>query len=465
MKKIARAIISMGVVLAFAGCSWEVPQNVSVKTKADYNFSLGTFTKELDNNMDLTSMLGQTGEGNDSIATYDYFPGKEDKNTQHFLLEVKILDQKLLSTVPDAAALDLLFSNGDEIDITGLSTFGVPLTAIPANAVSLDFNPATMLAGMKEALGEDLAGKISFASIPMYLYCQTAEKLETTAALSIYYGDDPENDPTHHRAGVEGITLLPSENGDNTLKNVPKPTYEKDGETVVSKLSDYDKNPCIGNQAIKLETLLSDTNTAIQDGDKLCISYQISVPSGSITRADVEAGIPLALYAVIDLPVEFKVLQNVKLDVNELTKKAEGESGSSGEGSSSGNSSGDKSSDNEEFKKYLEAIDSVTIRYVAYQLPFYSRSGMKLGFDLVGDGSYQYADIKVTDKGKKIAEKDKPYITLHQATIMKMKDISSLNPKIQLLMEKDSKFSLPRTKAIEMDLGITLSTDGNIKVN
>ena len=462
MKKIARAIISMGVVLAFAGCSWEVPQNVSVKTKADYNFSLGTFTKELDNNMDLTSMLGQTGEGNDSIATYDYFPGKEDKNTQHFLLEVKILDQKLLSTVPDAAILDLLFNGKDEITIGEL---GLPLAAIPADAVSLDFNPATMLAGMKEALGEDLAGKISFASIPMYLYCKTAEKLETTAALSIYYGDDPENDPTHHRAGVEGITLLPSENGDNTLKNVPKPTYEKDGETVVSKLSDFDKNPCIGNQAIKLETLLSNTNTAIQDGDKLCISYQISVPTGSITRADVEAGIPLALYAVIDLPVEFKVLQDVKLDVNELTKKAEGESGSSGEGSSSGNSSGDKSSDNEEFKKYLEAIDSVTIRYVAYQLPFYSRSGMKLGFDLVGDGSYQYADIKVTDKGKKIAEKDKPAISLKQATIMKMKDISSLNPKIQLLMEEDTKFSLPRTKAIEMDLGITLSTDGNIKVN
>ena len=463
MKKIARAIISMGVVLAFAGCSWEVPQNVSVKTKADYNFSLGTFTKELDNNMDLTSMLGQTGEGNDSIATYDYFPGKEDKNTQHFLLEVKILDQQLLQTIPDATVLDYLFSTNDTITISDL---GIPLTAIPANAVSLDFNPATMLAGMKEALGEEMAGKISFASIPMYLYCQTAEKLETTAALSIYYGDDPENDPTHHRAGVDGITLLPSENGDNTLKNVPKPTYVKEGETVVSKLSDFDKNPCIGNQAIKLETLLSDTNDAIQEGDKLCISYQISAPTGSITRADVEAGIPLALYAVIDLPVEFKVLQDVKLDVNELTKKAEGESGSSGEGSSSGNSSGDKSSDNEEFKKYLDAIDSITIRYVAYQLPFYSRSGMKLAIDMLGNGTFEKeVDIKVMDKGKKIPENEKPYITVSQETIKKMKDISSLNPNIQLIMKKDTKFSLPRTKAIEMDLGITLSTDGNIKVN
>ena len=27
--------------------------------------------KELDSNMDLSSMLGQTGEGNDTIATYE----------------------------------------------------------------------------------------------------------------------------------------------------------------------------------------------------------------------------------------------------------------------------------------------------------------------------------------------------------------------------------------------------------
>ena len=72
MKKIARAIISMGVVFAFAACSWEVPQNVSVKTNADYNFSLGTFEKEFDNNMDLNSMMGDTGVGKDDIHTYDY---------------------------------------------------------------------------------------------------------------------------------------------------------------------------------------------------------------------------------------------------------------------------------------------------------------------------------------------------------------------------------------------------------
>lgn len=452
MKNIARAIISMGVVLAFAACSWEIPQNVSVRTNADYNFALGTFEKELDSNMDLTSMLGETGEGNESIATYDYFPGKKDKNVQHFLLEVKVLDQPLLSTVPPAAALDMLFDGKDTITIRDL---GIPLSAVPEDAISLDFNPATMLEGMKKALGEDLAGKIEFTSIPMYLYCKTAENLSAAAALSIYYGDDPENDATHAREGVDPIDILPG----GELSNKPKPAFEIEEKTVISDLSDFRANPCIGNKTIALETLLSDSNPAIQESDKLCIKYQISAPTGSITRAEVEAGIPLALYAVIDLPVEFKVKENLKLDVNELTKKSDGENGSSGD------SSGNKSSDNEEFKKYLDAVESVTFRYVAYQLPFYSSKGMRLAIDLDGDGKYEEAPVSVVEKGKKIPESEKPYIRIDVSVIRAIKDFSTLKPNIQLMMKKDTEFSLPRSKAIEMDLGITLSTDGEIKVN
>lgn len=465
MKKIARAIISMGVVLAFSACSWEVPQNVSVRTNADYNFSLGTFEKELDSNMDLSSMLGQTGEGNDTIATYDYFPGKKDKNVQHFLLEVKILDQKLLPTVPDATTLNYLFSSSDEIDLSALSSLGVNLQAVPANAVSLDFNPSTMMAGMKQALGEEMAGKIEFTSIPMYLYCETAKDLKVDAALEIYYSDDPENDPTHHRAGVDSVTLLPvtlaDGTTDGTLSNKPKPAYTMEEKTVITDLADF---ACIGSKPIKLETLLSESNEAIQENDKLCISYQISTPTGKITRAEAEAGLPLALYAVIDLPVSFKVKDDLKLDINELTKNAKGGSSSGSDSSSDGSKK-----ENEELKKILDVIEAVEIRYVAYQLPFYtkkegSKSGMKLGIDLVGDGSYEYAEIAVVDKDKKITEADKQSIKLDPKTVLKMKDLSNLNPNIQLLMKEGTKFSLPREKAVAMNLEITLSTDGDIKV-
>jgi hypothetical protein len=43
MRKIAAAIVSISLVLALTSCHWEIPENVSVKSNADYNFSLGSF--------------------------------------------------------------------------------------------------------------------------------------------------------------------------------------------------------------------------------------------------------------------------------------------------------------------------------------------------------------------------------------------------------------------------------------
>ena len=446
MKKIARAIISMGVVLAFAGCSWEVPQSVSVKTQADYNFSIGTFEKELDNSMDMSSMMGDAGEGNDKIQTLDYFPGKLDKNTQHYLLQMEVLTVTLV----EKDDVNSVFGDNPSINGNILPTVALPTTE---SVVGLDFNPATMLSGMKEALGEDMSGKISFASVPMYLYCETAENLSATATLELYYGDDPA-DPSSRRDGVDPISILPG----GVLSNKPKPDYQKEGNTATVNLAE---KACIGDSPLEIKSLINNTNDAIQEDDDLCISYSIAAPTGSVTRAEVEAGIPLTIYAVIDLPVKFAVLDEVKLDISEMTKGSEGSSSSSSSGDSS-------SSGKEEFSKYLEVIDTVTIKYVAYKLPFYSTSGMKLGIDMVGDGSnkyMQYAKIAIVDKNKNITDADKGVIELKQATIQKMKDISNFSPKIQLLMEKDSVFSLPREKAVEMNLEMGFTTDGIVKVN
>lgn len=447
MKKIAQAIVSMGVVLAFSACSWEVPKSVSVKSQADYSFSLGTFEKELDNSMNMSSMMGNAGEGDDKIQTYDYFPGKQDKNTQHFLLQMEVLT----ATLVEKENVDSYFTSDDPIDGSTLPTVALPATA---KTVGLDFNPATMLAEMKEALGEDMAGKISFASVPMYLYCETIEGLTAKATLTMYYGD--KSDPINTRPTTETPLLSNAE-----LRNVPKPVYQYDGETVITNLAD---KACIGNKFIDIKDLINSTDATVQEDDQLCISYTISDLGGTITKAAAsENGVYIKLYAVIDLPVKFEVLDEVKLDISEMTK------GSGSEGSSSSSSSGDSSkSGNEEFSKYLEVIDSVTIKYVAYKLPFYSTSGMKLGIDMVGDGTnkyMQYAKIAIVDKNKNITDADKGVIELKQATIQKMKDISNFSPKIQLLMEKDSVFSLPREKAVEMNLEMGFTTDGTVKVN
>ena len=135
MKKIAGAMISIGLVLALSGCHWEIPETISVKSDAEYNFSLGTFEKEFENDMDIGSMMGGAGENNSKIATLDYFPGKLDKNTQHFLLQVECLDAEILSAtdVPTVVAS----APTDEISITSISQINPPSDDI----VGMEFNP------------------------------------------------------------------------------------------------------------------------------------------------------------------------------------------------------------------------------------------------------------------------------------------------------------------------------------
>lgn len=448
MKKIAKAIVSMGVVLAFAGCSWQIPQTVSVKTNADYSFSLGNFTNDLGDSMDTSSMMGDAGEGNSDIQTLDYFPGKIDNNTQHYLLEVKIKEQNLLATIPTESQLDYFFDTSDTV---ALSTFisSYPLTPITDSAVNLDFNPSTMLSELKESFGEDIAGKIAFTSVPMYLYCATAENLSVSADLELYYGDDPENTPTHQRAGVTPVDILPG----GELSNVRKPNYQMEGNTVTVNLAD---KACIGNASIDIKDLINNPSNAIQDEDKLCISYHIGTPTGSVTRAEVEAGIPIAIYAVIDLPVKFDVTSNVSLDVNKMSGESDSNSSSSSESSSSGES---------EFSKYLDAINSVKIKYVVYQLPIYAARGMSLSVDLFGDNTIEKGgEIKFVNKNKAITEEDKSEIVLRTTTIQKLQNKADFKPNFIINLSQGSTFSLPREKKIDMDLEIGFTTDGTIQV-
>ena len=158
------------------------------------------------------------------------------------------------------------------------------------------------------------------------------------------------------------------------------------------------------------------------------------------------------MYAVIDIPVEFATTEKIDLNLDEIT--------GSGSSSSSSSSSSSKS-DKDEFSKYLDAVDSITIRYAAYQLPVFSKTGMNLGIDLVGDGSMEYVPIAVVDKTPNAKKTEKK---LGVESIKKMKQLSSLSPKFNLIIAKDTTISLPREKGVEMDLELSLKTDGPIKV-
>lgn len=448
MKKIAKAIISMGVVMAFAGCSWQIPQTVAVKTEADYSFSLGNFTNDLDESMDKDSMLGNS-DGVANVAKYDYFPGKIDKNTQHYLLDLTVLDATVVNNdeLPSEIGTSGVYNGGTSGDAT------VPVTINPQytnKTVGLDFNPSTILVDMASSMGNDLEGKIKFASVPMYLYCVMPEGLDANVELKMFYGTkDDTPDPL---TSTEEIF-------NSNIENKPKPAFQKEEETVITNLDNTDY-------------LFKDTQNIITgymnmqnipENSQLCISYELSDVKAKrgfdVTTAKTN-GIAIKIYAVIDLPLYFTVLEDVAMDVNKMS----GGSEEAAEATETSNDAVTETKENE-FSKYLNVMDAVSFKYIIYNLPLYSSAGMSLGIDLVGDGNYERGtEIKFVEKGKNITEDDKSVMELKQTTIQRMKAASQINPNFKIFINKDTRFSIPREKKIDMNIEISFTTNGTVQV-
>ena len=72
------------------GCKWQVPESVSVKTNAEYNFGAGNVNKSLDEYLDVRKLVGNSLPAN--VKVYDYFPGKENADVQRYLMKASLVE-------------------------------------------------------------------------------------------------------------------------------------------------------------------------------------------------------------------------------------------------------------------------------------------------------------------------------------------------------------------------------------
>lgn len=448
MKKIAGAIVSLGVVLVFTACAWQVPQKVSVKTKADYNFSLGNYEKELGEEMSMRSMMGNAGSENAAIGSFDYFPGKQDKNTQHYLLKVELLNFEILSAENAATAFGTTHSN---LEI-GSGAGQLNVTPPSPGKQGLDFNPSSILSEMASALGSGVAGNIAFAKVPLYLYCEAVPGVTAKATMAMFYGDKPAAGGTiTERTGTRQALL---DNSD--ISHMPVPNLEWEENTLTTNLAE---TTFLGSQAIDVKDVINSRSTEIQENDQLCIDFSVSDIAGTVSKADAINGIRLKLYAFIDLPLQFNVTNDIALDLSSMT----GGDNSVSETAASSASGAAESSSDSEFSKYLEAVESISIKYVAFKLPFYSNYGMELGVSLTGENPVR-AGLSVVDENKTITEADKSVITVPYTTVIKIKDGLNFKPNFSLYMAKNSVFSIPREKAVKLKIDLNLKTDGLVQI-
>ncbi|MCR4578982.1 MAG: hypothetical protein K5681_01400 [Treponema sp.] len=440
MKRIPGIVSCIALVLYFTSCSWEVPDKVSVKTTAEYNFALGNFDKDLNSEMNISTFLGTDAEEDVRVTRYDYFPGKEDKNVQQFLVEIKVMDQVLLP----AENVEAVYGAVESKSVAELS---IPATL--TDKIGLEFSPKSILEGIADVIGDDNVGNISFSSVPMYLYFDATAGISANARFDMFYGS--KTSPIVERTSTRKILY------NDAITNCPKPEYSFKDNTII--ITDLEKKS--NSAKLDITDVMNDQDTAIGDEDQLCVEYTLSSISGNVTKTAAQNGIRISIYAVVALPLNFKVLNDVNMSINELAGSLTGEENALNQENTEVNSG------NNEFSKYLNVLESVSIKYIAYKLPIYvsQKGGMKLGVDVVGRGNYEYSNIYTVKEGKEISDSDKSYIELKQSTIQRIKELGSFIPNFQLKIGKDVVFSLPRDKGIKVNLELALKTDGVVEVN
>lgn len=464
MKKFIVITSCLLFALNFTGCNWEIPEKISVKTNAEYNFALGNLEQDLNENLNLTEILGENDASNEIVAKYDYFPGKANKNVQHFLAEVKICDIEILS----ASNVNAIFGTETVLPVsTLLSNLSIDSSTSFNESLGLDFSPTDILLSLSDVMKTDIVGKINFSGIPMYLYFEAFPGLSANAKIDLFYGSKTAT--ISERANSRETVY------DDMVNNCARPDYSKEDDTI---LTDLDKKSFSAKTDITDIVNAATENATIEEDDQLCIEYTISSicpeeNAATISKSIAQNGIKLAVYALIDIPLSFDCLDNIAMNLNEFAGSLSGENSdenteeSSEENAGNSNSSESANSSDNEFSKYLDVVELISIRYAAYKLPVMvnRKNAMMLGVDMLGKGNYEYAVIYTVKENKVLSDSDKCEIVLKPDTIQQIKNLGTFVPNFLLKIEKDAIFTIPRDKGIKVNIELSLKTDGTIQIN
>lgn len=440
MRKVLKLSILVSLTFAFLGCSWEVPERVFVKTNASYNFSIGNIEQSLDSTIDFNSILSSDKEG---LTLYDYYPGKANKKIQQFVMTVKIYEGGLTDIVSDASGLATFLATVPEdgsIDLENDLPSGVTIGV--ADSIEMDFNPSEILNSMKEALGNDVAGKVEFASVPVFLYCNAGEGLSADTKIKMYYG---KTDGTKAPISPNSYDyyIAGSASQFKNVSNAVLPELTRDSETsaVITDLSD---NPNSLSSDIA-EIMNNAKNITVADA-QLCLNYDIKL-KGTIAKAALTSdNARLTVYAAMVLPVKFNVLDDITINIREFINSSDpAAAGTDIFGRTEPTGLDDK-------MKYLDAIRSASLSYVSNALPFVSEPALQFNVDLLGSGHYNTYSL------------DAGVITLNYDDVRDMLNTYPLCPNLTIKVLKDSTLSLPRSRLFNMNLAINVITDGSIQL-
>lgn len=400
------------ILLLFSACNFSIPEKVSVKTNANYNYSIGNISQDFSETFQAKKLFGNLET--DANKIYDYFPGQEDAKLQQYLLTIKIPDVDLPQyTIPAGIPVDL---------------------TIPP--VTVDFDISSIFASIDDVLGAAFGNNAKFSEIPLYIYCSEPSGFsssEVKGSVTIKYKvENNSSTSTEVKIGDE-TTLMPYFSAPqlNITDVVVDGVTEKDVVDTVLKPGETSLNGDIN----------SILNGNKNNNGKIELEFNLKF-SGT---TDGEPFGKLGLNAFIIIPLKFKMDGIVDISLTNLAKKD----------SDKGNEdvfNRSKATDTSDIKKYLDVIEKIEINYKAKKNP------------IVTDSNTCYVVKSTVPYISKKLDVNEDSLRLTNEEFQDMLNVYPFNPELNINIPSDSILSLPRHLGIDMNMNISLYTNGVINI-
>lgn len=225
MKNI-KLFVMAAAVLLIVSCSWKIPESVSVKTDAEYNFTIGTFSEKLSKYLSVDTLTEQMESSSSDVSfnVYDYYPESDRQKiasggtaSQKFLVDFSLQEIPIdigsyLDKMDFADQLKgMSFDQTFDVPDLSVSSFDKPINLSDINKkirenADLNFGAITIPHGINGTLSEEQcplqnvtvnapefkALEFYSGSLVLTIICNQPPVVSTNLKIFLLDGDDKE---------------------------------------------------------------------------------------------------------------------------------------------------------------------------------------------------------------------------------------------------------------------------------
>ncbi|MDY5634632.1 MAG: hypothetical protein SPF29_08680, partial [Treponema porcinum] len=234
MKNIKLFVLAAAIPF-IVSCSWKIPESVSVKTNAEYNFTIGTFSEKLSKYLSIDTLSEQIKSSSSELSfdVYDYYPDEDSQKVaaggsamQQFLVDFSLQEIPIdigsyLDKMDFADKLKgMSFDQTFDVPDLSVSSFEEPINLSDINKkirenADLNFGAITIPHGINGTLSEEQcplqnvtvnapefkALEFYSGSLVLTIICKEPPVVSTSLKISLL-------DNSHGESSVKEITSV-----------------------------------------------------------------------------------------------------------------------------------------------------------------------------------------------------------------------------------------------------------------